>query len=394
MRGGRPPRGDHGAAVATADDRPVVTPLLTLAAVGIALVAVAGAAVVRRGRPVGGAELAVAGVAVAGGAALGLVGVLVVTAALSSFALAHLLYLVLVVTVPMVGVGLAALAWRRGAARWVWGVVVAALVPAALGVYATHVEPYRLTVDRAVLAVDPARAGDDQVRIAVLADLQTSGVGDHERRAVDEVMASHPDVILLPGDLFQGDMSDGDRDDMRRLLGRLQAPHGVWFVRGDSDGGDGGTADRILDGLDIEVLVDEVVHVPVGDRTLRLGGTSLQFGLDGPQRVRDELETTPDDGPITLLVGHRPDNVLLLPSGSRVDLTVAGHTHGGQIVVPGIGPLVTLSEVPRDVARGGLHTVAGNPIYVSPGVGMERGHAPQVRFLSRPTVAVLTLRDA
>ncbi len=90
-------------------------------------------------------------------------------------------------------------------------------------------------------------------------------------------------------------------------------------------------------------------------------------------------------------MSHRPDTVGLLPPDARVDLTVAGHTHGGQVVVPGFGPLVTLSGVPRDVARGGLHDVDGNRIYVSPGVGLQRGPAPQVRLFSPPTVAVLTL---
>ena len=83
-------------------------------------------------------------------------------------------------------------------------------------------------------------------------------------------------------------------------------------------------------------------------------------------------------------MSHRPDTVLELPPDSRVDLTVAGHTHGGQIVLPGFGPLVTLSDVPRSVARGGLHTVDGNRIYVSPGVGLQRGQAPQVRLFSPP----------
>ena len=46
------------------------------------------------------------------------------------------------------------------------------------------------------------------------------------------------------------------------------------------------------------------------------------------------------------------------------------------------------------MARGGLHRIDGNPIYVSPGMGLERRHAPQVRFLSRPAIGILTLRDA
>jgi hypothetical protein len=146
-----------------------------------------------------------------------------------------------------------------------------------------------------------------------------------------------------------------------------------------------------VEGTSIEVLRRDVVDLTVGDRRIRLGGHSLEpYGPDA-REVRDRLLDTPDDV-ITVLLAHRPDTVLGLPPGSRIDLTVAGHTHGGQIVLPGFGPLVTMSDVPRHVARGGLHEVAGNPIYVSAGVGMERGSAPQVRLFCPPEIGVVTLR--
>ena len=81
--------------------------------------------------------------------------------------------------------------------------------------------------------------------------------------------------------------------------------------------------------------------------------------------------------------------MLQLPADSGIDLVVAGHTHGGQVALPMFGPPLTLSAVPRQVGAGGLHEVRGNPIYVSTGVGMERGQAPQLRFGVRPSVAVL-----
>lgn len=371
----------------------MLTLALTVVAVVSGLAGVAAATWASRGGTLRGGGLA------AGAAANTLVGVLAVVALAgiaagrSLFPVVHLAYLGLTVSVPLLAVGIGALAVVREAPRAVWTVVAVGLLPAPIGIYATHVEPYRLRVDQHVVVLDPERAGDDEITVAVLADLQTNHVGDHERRAVDEVLAADPDVILLPGDLFQG--TDAELDDqvdaMRELLARLDAPHGVFFVRGDVDGG--GHADRVLEGTGIEVLDDEVAEVAVGDRTLRVGGTTLDYAGAEADAVRTDLQRTPADGAVTVLLNHRPDTVSGLPDGSRVDLTVAGHTHGGQVVVPLVGPLLTFSDVPTDVARGGLHRVDGNPIYVSPGVGLERGPAPQVRFLSRPAVGILTLRD-
>jgi predicted MPP superfamily phosphohydrolase len=372
----------------------VLTLALTAVAVVSAVAGVGAAAVVSR-RGTLGRPAIVSGVAVTAlGGAVASAGLVVLTAGLPLFPIVHLAYLGLTVSIPLLAAGIGVLAVVREAPGAVWAVVAVGLLPVPVGVYATHVEPNRLRVDHHVVAVDPARAGDDEVRIAVLADLQTNHVGDHERRAVDEVLGAEPDVILLPGDLFQGTAPELDDQlaALRALLGRLEAPQGVYFVRGDVDGG--GHADRILEGTGIEVLDDEVAEVPVGDRTLRIGGTSLDFASERADAVRTDLQRTPVDGAVTILLSHRPDTVLEVPEPSRVDLTVAGHTHGGQVVLPVVGPLLTFSDVPGDVARGGLHRIDGNAIYVSPGVGLERGQAPQVRFLSRPAVGILTLRDA
>ena len=108
-----------------------------------------------------------------------------------------------------------------------------------------------------------------------------------------------------------------------------------------------------------------------------------------PLSERLAAETTPGD--TVIAVSHYPDVVLDLPADTTVDLVISGHTHGGQVSIPGFGPPMTLSNVPRVVAAGGLHVVDGHPVYVSTGVGLERGQAPQLRFNVRPSVALLTI---
>jgi hypothetical protein len=308
---------------------------------------------------------------------------------LDGLGVTHMAYLGAVLTVPLLG---AALALRTVTSEVRAPALVAAallLLPGVVGWYGTHVEPYRLRVDRVELAVDGDRAGDDPVRIGVLADLQTDDPGGYEHDAVDRLLAEVPDVIVLPGDLFQGSPAAfaEHEDDVRALLRRLEAPGGVYLVRGDVDGGD--RSDRLVAGSDVVLLDDEAVDVEVGDRRLRIGGNRLRYGSPEAVTLRRELDGAPEDGTIRLLVAHRPDAALDLPSGARVDLVVAGHTHGGQIAVPGFGPLVTLSGVPRAVGAGGLHEIAGNPVYVGTGVGLERGQAPQVRLFARPSIGII-----
>jgi uncharacterized protein len=71
---------------------------------------------------------------------------------------------------------------------------------------------------------------------------------------------------------------------------------------------------------------------------------------------------------------------------------VAGHTHGGQVQLPIVGPPSIASRVPREVGAGGLHELDGRRIYVSRGVGVERGQAPLLRFGAVPEVSLITLR--
>ena len=92
-----------------------------------------------------------------------------------------------------------------------------------------------------------------------------------------------------------------------------------------------------------------------------------------------------------IVLGHSPNFSLGEIDG---DLLLAGHTHGGQVQVPGIGPLLTLSVVPRSWASGLTEIEPGKYLLVSRGIGMERDYAPRMRFFCRPELIVLRLHPA
>lgn len=364
---------------------------LALALLGAAAVV---AAIWWTAREESGVRAAVVELALAAGILLLQIGVVVGVGG-GPFDAMSVLYLDLVVGLPLVALALLVggrVGRRCGLPRLgriASGVAIAVVVALpAIGLYATHVEPYRVTLDEVAAPLASVRSGRDPIRVGVLTDLQTTAIGGYERHAVELLRAAHPDLVLVGGDLFQGTprQFEANRRALRDLIVSLDAPGGVYVVQGDTD--DGPTLDELFAGTPVTYLWNEVLETQVGDRTIRLAGLGLGEGREGRAALA-ELATAPE-GTARLALSHQPDWALEAPPGA-VDLLVAGHTHGGQIQLPWFGPLLTLTDVPRDVAAGGLHDVGRTPVYVSPGVGHEQQGAPQVRFLAPPSVGLVTL---
>ena len=259
-----------------------------------------------------------------------------------------------------------------------------ALAAPALSLHALLVEPNRLQVREEVVPIEAWPAGSAPVRIAHLSDLQTVGPCEREEAALREVRRLAPDLIVLTGDYVAGPFFDTRPAEAsaRAFLRALRAIAPTIVVAGHSEGED--VRQRVFDGLDLAYLLDAAADFDYG------GGRVLRvIGLD-PFKPDLRLPRLPRPASGAIVVAsHVPDLTTRL-EGMAVDLLLAGHTHGGQIVVPFLGPPVTLSGLPRRYARG-LHRMGDHWMNVCAGIGMEGNHAPRIRLFCPPEICLLRL---
>ncbi len=291
---------------------------------------------------------------------------------------------------PLVLAALAVLHWRRrdrgSAAGFTLGLV------ALLGVYtdAYHLEPHNLQIRTHAVDLTAGRPRRGVLRVVHLSDIQTHQVGRHERAAIRQASALRPDLVVLTGDYVHARPGTSRQRALRDLKALLAgegfgAPLGVFAVRGDVDT----DWPEPLQGLGFHLLADQVVDVRLpGGPTLAVIGLGPRDTHRSSPRALQRLLEQARHADLRLVAGHAPDFVLALGGDLHADLSLAGHTHGGQVALPFFGPPLTLSRLPRRYASG-LHTMNGGWLHVSAGVGMERGVAPQVRFLVPPEVCLL-----
>jgi predicted MPP superfamily phosphohydrolase len=250
--------------------------------------------------------------------------------------------------------------------------VAAALIAGgAFAVKAFWIEPRSLVVTRADIAVPQWPVEARPLRIAMLSDIQPAGphvTAERVAEIVAETNALEPDLIVLLGDyvsLMRASTSYVPPKATAAVLTRVQAPLGLHAVLGNQDWWlDGRYIRRLLEEAGIAVYENDARPIEAGD-----GGRLWIAGLADLSSRRVDLAGTlaevTDDAPVILL-SHSPDVFADVPG--RVALTLAGHTHGGQINLPYLGRLIVPSRFGQRYAYG--HIIeGGRQMFVSSGIG-------------------------
>ncbi|MCC7493712.1 MAG: metallophosphoesterase [Fimbriimonadaceae bacterium] len=262
---------------------------------------------------------------------------------------------------------------------------------AGLAGYGAWVEPRRIEVTRHLLRPPRWPVGLDGLSILHLSDLHTRGRGPVEAylaRLADALPV--PDLVVATGDFAEGP----DRiAPCCAALAAVPARYGRYAVLGNNDYAPQAHHLRLLDGLTAagyRVLLDQHDSLELPGGRLRIGGLHYYFVRFTARRFRypvGELFGTAD-GAARLLLSHSPD-ALPEAAAAGVDLMLSGHTHGGQICLPGGRPVHSnlYRRVGRSYLQGEWHRES-TLLYVSRGLGMSD---PRLRLWCRPEVAWLTI---
>lgn len=247
----------------------------------------------------------------------------------------------------------------------------------AVIVYGSFMEPRMLVTRRQEIVLGD---GGRHMSLVLVSDTHFGRYRHHDwaDRLVDRINPLEPDAVLLLGDVVDQPTGLRDLEPFRRLESR----YGMFAVLGNTDYKSGAVSARHAIENSGEVLTNESVEL--GESGLRLVGIDdIWYGSpDWDSAFADVRE-----GETVVLASHNPDAV---GRGEYfgADLVIAGHTHGGQVRLPLIGPLV---EIPDELGQRfdrGVFLFGQTQLFITSGAG-ESG--PRARLLNRPEIVVLDI---
>ena len=261
----------------------------------------------------------------------------------------------------------------------------------ALGLWAFWLEPASLSVRPVSLRVPRWHAEHQSLRLAVLTDLHVGAPHmklDNLREVVERTNRERPDLVLVLGDLVIDGVAGGtfvEPEPIAAELGKLRPPLGAFAVLGNHDWwNDGERVTRALRQAGLTVLENESRRIAHGGKSFWVVGVADMW-TRRPD-IAGSLAQVGGDDPV-ILITHNPDIFPDVPP--RVSLTLAGHTHGGQVNLPFVGRPVVPSNFGQRYASG--HVVEdGRHLFVGDGIGTS---IIPVRFRVPPAVVILTLRE-
>lgn len=270
--------------------------------------------------------------------------------------------------------------------------LVSAVTTAVAGVggfgYAHDIETGWIEIVSLDLTLPRLSPAFDGYKLVQFSDIHVDGgkTNDHLKRVVELVNAQQPDAITITGDFVTHTNAGGISQSLVEPLSQLAAKDITVAILGNHDHWTDAEGVRaVLRQSGITDLSNTTYTIERDGEVLHLAGVDDYW--ERLDRLDDVLARLPDEGAAVLLA-HEPDYADISAATGRFDLQLSGHSHGGQVVIPLIGPIV-LPPYGEKYPIGRYQV--GNMIqYTNRGIGTI---SPAVRFNCRPEITVFTLRS-
>ena len=262
------------------------------------------------------------------------------------------------------------------------GLIVVSLV--SVIVIAGHINALWINVKEIPLTIHKKISGASEIKILLASDIHLGAlIGERrEKRLLEIIREQKPDLVLLAGDLVDGEIAPVLRKNLGRHIQEISTPFGVYAISGNHEyiGGIDKTL-PYLKSINIRMLIDEVITLPNGIQLVGRNDHSAGRGSNAPKPLAELISGIDPSKPVIVL-NHQPYN-LQEAVDAEVDLHLSGHTHNGQL-----WPFNYLIKGIFELSWGYLKK-DDTHFYVSSGYGTWR---PPVRIGNRPEVVVFKLR--
>jgi len=238
----------------------------------------------------------------------------------------------------------------------------------------------------------------DGKRIVFVSDIHHGAALSRERvkKLVERINGLHPDIVILGGDYIS--IEEKYIEPVFTELGKLKSNYGVFGVMGNHDYFvDGELSKEMMVRNGIKLCDNKSYWVKIGSDSIKIGG------VDDPEGSDQELDSTIYDvqkKDFCILISHRPEYIKNIIKSDLVDLTLSGHTHGGQVtffglwapILPtenGLWASLAFNSESQKYSYGLFQRSPTMQSYITSGIGTR---SPHLRFFRRPEIAVLELK--
>jgi len=254
-----------------------------------------------------------------------------------------------------------------------------------------------ISVSKYIYKNEKLPKGFNGFKILHISDLHNKTFGKNQRYILGKIKSLSPDIIVITGDLV-----DRRRFDLEKALEFVKGAMDivpVYYVPGNHEAWSGkyDVVREELKRLDIRVLENEKLRLDRENSSIEILGLMDPgfYSLGHKDRetrfhiLEEKLNKLKNDSEFQILLSHRPE-LLDLYVAANMDMIFAGHAHGGQFRIPGLGGLVAPEQGFFPKYTSGSHTRDNSTLYISRGLGNS---IIPIRIFNRPEIVLVKLED-